>query len=162
MAIPQRSVSITGVFAENAATTIPDVPVAGTSYRDTSMSAADINTGWPYKTIVDSSQFNQAMYQYSTIAQMQEKYGLTPWSENTDYELGSLCLGTDGVVYQAKGNTGPSSTAYNPVNDTNHTYWVDVFNLLDSYVRDSRMVVLNADQWPVQNPDANTWYFIKE
>lgn len=126
MAIPQRNVTITGVFAENAATTIPAVPVAGTSYRDTNMTAADINTGWPYKTIVDSSQFNQAMYQYSTISKMQEVYGFLPWSNLTEYVEGSYCLGSDGVLYQAQQNTGPSSTAYNPVEDFSHQYWEDV------------------------------------
>lgn len=130
MTIPTRSVSITGVFAENAATTIPDVPVAGTSYRDTSMTAGEVQAGWPYKTIVDASQFNQAMYQYSTITALQEKFGFLPWSDLTDYELGSFCLGTNGVLYQAKQATGPSSTAYNPVNDTSHTYWKDYIKSL--------------------------------
>ncbi len=128
MAIPQRNVTITGVFAENAATTIPAVPVAGTSYRDTEMTAEDINTGWPYKTIVDSSQFNQAMYQYSAISKMQEVYGFVPWSNLTDYVEGSYCLGSDGVLYQAQQNTGPSSTAFDPTNDYQHTYWDDVIS----------------------------------
>lgn len=126
MTIPQRDVTITGVFAESAATTIPAVPVPGTSYRDENMTTEDVNTGWPFKTIVDSSQFNQAMYQYSSIAQMQEKYGFIPWSNLTDYVTGSYCLGTDGVLYQAQQNTGPSSTAYNPVEDSAHQYWEDV------------------------------------
>ena len=123
MAIQQRTTTITGVFAETAATTIPTPPVAGTSYRDESMTEAQINQGWPFKTIVDSAQFNQAMYEYSTITMMAEKYGFIPWSNLTDYEAGSLCLGTDGNIYQALQSTGPSSTAYDPVNDTEGTYW---------------------------------------
>lgn len=123
MAIPQRNTTITGVFAEDATTTIPTPPVAGTSYRDESMTEAEINQGWPYKDIVDSAQFNQAMYEYSSITKMAEKYGFIPWSDLTDYETGSLCLGTDGNVYQAVQASGPSTTAYNPVNDTENTYW---------------------------------------
>lgn len=124
MAIPQRNTTITGIFAEDATTTIPTPPVAGTSYRDESMTEEDVNQGWPFKNIVDSSQFNQAMYEYSTISKMAEKYGFIPWSNLTDYEAGSLCLGTDGNVYQAVQASGPSSTASNPVNDTANTYWV--------------------------------------
>lgn len=123
MSIPQRTVSITGVFAEDATTTIPTPPAADTAYRDTNMTATEVKEGWPYKKIVDSSKFNQAMYEYSSITQMVEKYGFLPWSQNTDYEQGSLALGTNGVVYQAKQATGPSSTAYNPVNDSTATYW---------------------------------------
>lgn len=159
MTIPVRNVTITGVFAADAATTIPPVPVADTSYRDISMTESDVKTGWPYKKIVDSSKFNQALYQYSSITKLQEKYGFIPWSNLTDYELGSFCLGTNGVLYQAKQSSGPSSSnAYNPVNDTNHTYWQDVFNLLDQYVRWSQMQVVNS--LPA-NPDANTFYFIR-
>lgn len=123
MTIPQRTVSISGVFAEDATTTIPTPPVSGTAYRDTGLTAAEAKAGWPYKRIVDSSKFNQALYEYSSITQMVEKYGFLPWSQNTDYEQGSLALGTNGVVYQAKQATGPSSTAYNPVNDSTATYW---------------------------------------
>lgn len=123
MAIQNRTTTITGIFAKDATTTIPTPPVSGVSYRDTSMTEAQINEGWAFKTIVDSSQFNQAMYEYSTITKLQEKYGFLPWSNLTDYEEGSVCLGTNGVLYQAKQATGPSTTAYNPVNDTTSTYW---------------------------------------
>ena len=148
MTIPQRTVTITGVFAEDAATTIPEVPVAGTSYRDTSMTASEVKAGWPYKTIVDSAQFNQALFQYSTIAQAQEKYGFTPWSNLTDYVEGSFCLGTDGVLYQAVQATGPSTTAYDPVNDTTHIYWEDVIH---------RMTTVSA--LPA-SPNSGTYYFV--
>lgn len=123
MPIPSRNVTITGIFAEDATTTIPETPVSGTSYRDDTITESDIAKGFPFKTIVDSSQFNQALFEYSSITKMQEKYGFVPWSNLTDYETGSVCLGTNGVLYQAKQPTGPSSTAYDPVNDTTGTYW---------------------------------------
>ena len=148
MAIPERTVTITGVFAESASTSIPTPPASGVSYRDTGMTKEEINKGWPYKKIVDSSQFNQAMYQYSTIAQAQEKYGFTPWSNLTDYVEGSFCLGADGVLYQATQATGPSTTSYNPVNDTTHTYWEDVIH---------RMTTVSA--LPV-SPNSGTYYFV--
>lgn len=123
MAIQDRTTTITGVFAQNATTTIPTPPVTGVSYRDTSLSASDVNKGWPFKEIVDSSQFNQALYEYSSITKQIETYGFLPWSSLTDYEIGSLCLGTNGVIYQAKQATGPSTTSYNPIYDQSGTYW---------------------------------------
>lgn len=123
MTIPERNVTIKGVFAENATTTIPQTPVAGTSYRDATTTQSEMNAGFPFKTIVDSSKFNEALYEYSAITKMQEKYGFVPWSNLTDYETGSFCLATDGMLYQALQASGPSSSAINPVNDTSATYW---------------------------------------
>ena len=75
MTIPNRTVSITGVFAEDALTTIPATPIPGTSYRDTAMTSTAIREGWAFKTIVDSAQFNQALYEYSSVTSQVEKYG---------------------------------------------------------------------------------------
>lgn len=157
MAIPQRTVSITGIFAEDAVTTIPTPPVSGVAYRDTNLTAAEAKEGWPYKEIVDSSKFNQALYEYSSISQMIEKYGFLPWSQNTNYEKGSLCLGTNGMIYQAKQATGPATTAYNPVNDTNQTYWVDYLSSVSISYVDNKFQVVNALP---QNPDPNIYYFV--
>lgn len=123
--VSNRNVTIKGVFAADASTTIPAIPVAGASYRDTALSGTTIREGWAYKTIVDSSEFNEAMYEYSTIASLIEKYGFLPWSSLTNYETGSLCLGSNGVIYQAKQNTGPATTAKDPTTDSSNTYWED-------------------------------------
>lgn len=123
MAIQNRTTTITGVFAQDAATTIPTPPVAGTSYRDTSLTTAEVNEGWPFKEIVDSSKFNQALFEYSTITKLQETYGFLPWSDLTDYDTGSYCLGTDGQLYKAKQASGPLTAAHDPVSDTTQTYW---------------------------------------
>ena len=125
MSIPNRTVSLTGVFAKDALTTIPGSPVSGVSYRDTSITKETVEEGWPYKEIVDSGSFNQIIYEYAALTDLLERYGFMPWCSLTDYEAGALCLGSDGVIYQAVQATGPSTTAYDPANDTNHTYWVD-------------------------------------
>lgn len=125
MAIQNRTVTIKDIFAKNANTTIPNPPVVGTSYRNENLTAAEVGEGWPFKEIVDSAKFNEAMYEYTTICKLLETYGFLPWSTNTDYETGSLCLGTNGVIYQAKQATGPATTAKDPVTDTTHTYWQD-------------------------------------
>lgn len=121
MSIPNRTTSITGVFAADASTTIPATPVTGASYRDTSMTGTVVREGWAYKTIVDSSKFNQAMFEYSSVTAQIEKYGFLPWSNLTDYVAGSVCLGSNGQLYQATQDTGPSTTAYDPT--TNGTVW---------------------------------------
>ena len=126
MTISNRTVTIKNVFATNANTTIPNPPVPGESYRNTSLTATEVGNGWSYKDIVDSAKFNQAMYEYTTICQQLEKYGFLPWSPNTDYPAQGCALGSDGIVYQAKVATGPSSTAVDPTTDTNHNTW-DVF-----------------------------------
>jgi hypothetical protein len=142
MTIPNRTVSIKSVFASTANTTIPTPPATGVSYRNTGTTAAEIGEGWPFKEVVDSAKFNQAMYEYTTICQQLEKYGFLPWSANTDYPAQGCALGSDGKIYQAKQATGPSSTSIDPTTDTSHIYW-DLFYYAD--VTADRALVSNAD-----------------
>ena len=118
-----RTVTLTGIFAQNASTVIPANPVAGSPYRNASMTPSEIQNGWPFKTIVDSSNFNQTMYELSSLAKQFEQYGFLPWSNLTDYPIGGFALGSNGSLYQALQATGPSTTAMDPTTDTNHTYW---------------------------------------
>ena len=142
MAISNRTVTIKNVFASTAETNIPNPPVPGQSYRNTNLTSEEVGLGWPFKEIVDSAKFNEAMYEYTTICQQLEKYGFLPWSQNTNYPAGGCALGTDGNVYQAKQPTGPSTTSVDPVNDTNHTYW-DLFYY--ATVTANRALVSNGD-----------------
>lgn len=128
MAIENRTTTITGVFAEDAATTIPTTPISGESYRNTALTEADANDGWKYKNIVDSANFNQVLYEATKIAKLLETCGILPWSSLTDYESGAYCLGTDGKIYKAKQATGPSTTAMNPLSDTTAVYWDNYFD----------------------------------
>lgn len=143
MTIQNRTVTITGVFASNANTTIPASPVAGISYRNTALSSTAVSNGWSFKTIVDSANFNQALYEYSSITKQIETYGFLPWSNLTDYVQGSLCLGSNGTIYQAKQNTGPSSTAKDPTTDSEHTYWDDFVG--ETYVKKTGTNTITAN-----------------
>jgi len=118
-----RTVSVTSVFAQNASTNIPASPVAGSSYRNANMTPTEVEAGWPFKTIVDSSNFNQTMFELSSIAQQFEQYGFLPWSNLTNYPMGGFALGSNGTLYQALQATGPATTAMDPTTDTNMTYW---------------------------------------
>lgn len=151
MAIQNRTITLKGVFAENAQTNIPQTPVQGVSYRDTNTSASEIKNGWPFKEIVDSAKFNQYNFELSTIMKLFEKYGFLPWSNLTDYEKGSVCLGSNGILYQANQNTGPSSTSFDPVNDMSQVYWSVLF----------RYKLEVVENLPSQIDD-NVFYFIKE
>ena len=147
MTIPNRTVAITGVFAEDAITTIPVTPVPGVGYRDTTMTPTEVKAGWGYKDIVDSSKFNEALYEYSSVTQQVEKYGFLPWSALTDYVIGSVALGSDGKLYQAKQATGPSSTAYDPT--TNPSVWESIILGNTNYIFENRWsdYEINSQNW---------------
>lgn len=141
MPISNRNVTIKSIFAASANTTIPSPPVVGTSYRNETVTTQEIAAGWPYKEIVDSGKFNEAMYEYTTICKLLEEYGFLPWSPYTDYPAQGCAMGTDGNVYQAKVATGPNTTAVDPVTDTSHNTW-DLFYYSD-FTAD-RAIISNA------------------
>lgn len=121
--VQNRTVTIKGVFASSASTVIPSSPVPGASYRDTAMTGTTISQGWAFKTVVDSSEFNEALYEYSYITKQLETCGFLPWSNLTDYVQGAICLGSNNKTYQALQATGPGTTVKDPVSDTGQTYW---------------------------------------
>lgn len=59
MAIQNRNTTLPGIWAENAQTNIPIPPVAGITYRNQALNSTAIDKAWSFKTIVDSSDFNQ-------------------------------------------------------------------------------------------------------
>ena len=112
MAIQNRNTTLPGIWAENAQTTIPTPPVAGVTYRDTTLNSTAIDKAWPFKTIVDSSDFNQHAFLQDTLIKESEQYGVMRWNNTTTYKEGGFCLGQDGKLYQAKrDNQGKEPTA---------------------------------------------------
>lgn len=112
MAIQNRTTTLPGIWAENAQTTIPTPPVAGLTYRDTTLNSTAIDKAWPFKTIVDSSDFNQHAFLQDTLIKEAEQYGIMRWNNTTTYKEGGFCLGQDGKLYQAKrDNQGKEPTA---------------------------------------------------
>ena len=112
MAIQNRNTTLPGIWAENAQTTIPTPPVAGVTYRDTTLNSTAIDKAWPFKTIVDSSDFNQHAFLQDTLIKESEQYGIMRWNNTTTYKEGGFCLGQDGKLYQAKrDNQGKEPTA---------------------------------------------------
>lgn len=112
MAIQNRNTTLPGIWAENAQTTIPTPPVAGVTYRDTTLNSTAIDKAWPFKTIVDSSDFNQHAFLQDTLIKESEQYGVMRWNNTTTYKEGGFCLGQDGKLYQAlRDNQGKEPTA---------------------------------------------------
>ena len=145
MPIENRTVSMTSVFAKDAQTTIPDAPVSGISYRDTNTTDEEISKGWPYKEIVDSSKFNQYNYEMSSLIKLIETYGFLPWSNLTNYKEGSVTLGSDGSLYKALRDTGPDTTSFDPVNDTNHTYWENWIEAMQYGIGDIKQSIRSSN-----------------
>lgn len=112
MAIQNRTTTLPGIWASNAQTTIPTPPVAGVTYRDTTLNSTAIDKAWPFKTIVDSSDFNQHAFLQDTLIKEAEQYGVMRWNNTTTYKEGGFCLGQDGKLYQAlRDNQGKEPTA---------------------------------------------------
>lgn len=112
MAIQNRTTTLPGIWASNAQTTIPTPPVAGVTYRDTTLNSTAIDKAWSFKTIVDSSDFNQHAFLQDTLIKEAEQYGVMRWNNTTTYKEGGFCLGQDGKLYQAKrDNQGKEPTA---------------------------------------------------
>ena len=128
-----RTVSLPGIWAEDAQTTIPTPPIANTTYRNTEWGETEANQGWPFQKIVDSADFNQAMWYIFTLQQMQEQFGILPWCSTTAYKQNGICLGSDGIFYWAKSD----NTGVNPINDTGMTTWGIFLDPGDNFVTET-------------------------
>ena len=117
-----RSEIIGGIWAEGAANA-PSSPVEGETYAKSNMSEEDINNGYGYKSTPDSAKFNEILRRITTLLTLLESYGVLPWCPDTTYNLGGLCLGSNGLIYRSlqDGNTN-----YNPVYVGNPWWGTDV------------------------------------
>lgn len=117
-----RSIIAPPPFAANALTVIPPTPVAGVSYRDPAAGPASSADGWPFAERVNSAEFNQIMYQLSTLASIQDKKGVLGWSNLVDYSEASVQFGSDGVLYSWLQASGPTlGGAKDPI--SNPAFW---------------------------------------
>lgn len=109
-------------FAANALTVIPPTPVAGVSYRDPAAGPASSADGWPYAERVNSAEFNQILFQATTLLSIIDKKGILGWSDQVNYTEASLCFGSDGSLYLWLIPSGPAGAgAKDPI--SNPTYW---------------------------------------
>lgn len=121
-----RSIISPPVFAKDATTVIPPTPVAGVSYRDPAAGPTSSADGWPYAERVNSAEFNQIMFQLSSLISILDTRGVLGWSSGVDYTSTSVAWGSDGALYIWLQASGPSGVgAKDPVSEP--TYWA-LFN----------------------------------
>ena len=117
-----RSISLEGMIWAEGAPDLPSSPVEGTTYRDSSISEAEINNAQPYGGKGDSSKFNELLYRFSALIDLAEQYGILPWCPLVDpYPVGAFVAGSDGRVYKCT----VSNTNNDPV--TTSGFWIDPF-----------------------------------
>lgn len=106
-------------WAEDAATTIPSVPVPGIAYRNTGLSEETVGTGQQYDSIGRSADWNELLYKISAnIITLQRGGATLLWISGRQYEQGSLVKDPNNaqIYYRKKagaGTTRPSSDSTN-------------------------------------------------
>jgi hypothetical protein len=128
-----RDFTLPGPWADDAETTIPGTPTQNTPYRDTSLSEATVQDGWPFGKIVNSASFNQYLYLASKLLGQFETQGIASWSALTTYAAGGLALGSDKQVYQAI----DANTNNDPADDTAGTHWRPINQSLVEFFSDA-------------------------
>lgn len=119
-----RSIISPPPFAANALTVIPPTPVAGVSYRDPVAGPASSPDGWPYAERVNSAEFNQILFQMSSLMGIMDSQGILGWSSLVNYGVPSITFGSDGALYIALQASGPSTTVRDPVSSP--AYWASI------------------------------------
>lgn len=116
-----RNFKSPGVFANAALTSIPPTPIAGVPYRDAVSGAAQVAQGWPYGLKVDSKDFNQLMFQWTSLLDLIDKQGIPGWTNLVDYVVPAAVFGSDGKFYLCTSANGPASTVQDPT--TSPAFW---------------------------------------
>ena len=95
-----RTFTLPGIWASTATTTIPTPPIAGVTYRSTSL-AGVIADGWPFSRVVASEDMNQLLWLATQLLAQLEAQGILSWASSVSYGTGALAFGSDGQLYQS-------------------------------------------------------------
>jgi hypothetical protein len=71
---------------------------------------------------VNSANFNQQIYQYSTLLTIMDTEGVLGWTNLAEYPIGGYAKGSDNLLYYAAIANGPSSSIVDPVGDVSGTW----------------------------------------
>ena len=116
---PYNDIEMKTAWAEDAATTIPSVPVPGVAYRNTNIGEETIAQGQQYDSIGRSADWNQLLFKISAnIVTMQKGGASLLWVSGRTYEKGALVKDPNNaqIYYRLKagaGTTRPSSDSTN-------------------------------------------------
>ena len=94
-----RDITLPGVWAEDAQTEIPPVPVSGDTYRNPDLSEADAGQLVKFGQKVDSANWNEYMFRLSSLVSEMEQRGILAYSPQTSYKAGGMAF-HEGVLYQ--------------------------------------------------------------
>lgn len=97
------------------------------AYRNGNITAEDIENGQSYDKVYDSARYNQLDYAVTGLLMAVEQYGLLPWSTLTNYQTNALCMGLNGIVYQAIQPSGPKHGGAQQTD--NAEYWRSYLSL---------------------------------
>lgn len=130
--------------------TIENIPATTTE-----TGKASWDQGFPVETSLPLSQggvppkygdFNGILNILSQFALYAQSGGQYAWSNQIDYSVGCVVLGTDGALYRAMQVSGPSTTAVNPVGDTSGKWKVVIdASSLSSVLAEYQKI--NTQEW---------------
>lgn len=106
---PYNDIEMKTAWAEDAATTIPSVPVPGIAYRNTALSDETVSQGQQYDSIGRSADWNELLYKISAnIVTMQKGGASLLWVSGRTYEQGALVKDPDNaqIYYRLKAGAG--------------------------------------------------------
>lgn len=118
-----RTDEVGGVWA-NGAADVPAEPISGTTYKNSTLTEAQIEAAWKFANTVGSAQMNEVMYRLTLLMQLIEDWGIMPYSALTDYAINGQVMGSNGKIYRAIQANGPATATKDPVSEP--TYWTDV------------------------------------
>ena len=121
MSVEERIISMPAQWAKAAQTNIPTPPIPGIPYRNAELGAEDMESGQSYDKVYDSARYNQMDFLTTGLVQSLEQYGILPWSSLTNYHEFGICLGLNGILYQALKKSGPANGGAQPT--SNVEYW---------------------------------------
>lgn len=114
-----RTDSLNGWVWANGAVDPPAVPVTGVTYATSALTQTIVEVGWPYNQIANGADFNELLRRMTLILASLETYGVLAWGSMVQYEIGSVVMGSDGVIYKALS----SNQGYDPISD-GAVHWV--------------------------------------
>lgn len=127
------------VWAKDALTTIPAVPVSEVAYRDAAQTPEQMEVGQQYDTIYNSARHNQLLFLITSVAKTLCENGMMPFLAGQKYAQYARCIFTDGEVYYASRAIEADESPYPTPGDDSGVWLYEYTN--ESFVPDSRRVI---------------------
>lgn len=127
------------VWAKDALTAIPAVPVSEVAYRDAAQTPEQMEVGQQYDTIYNSARHNQLLFLITSVAKTLCENGMMPFLAGQKYAQYARCIFTDGEVYYASRAIEANESPYPTPGDDSGVWLYEYAN--ESFVPDSRRVI---------------------